>query len=77
MFFSNYASTRADLANFKWKFQNYAHSIQNDNVNCGVYICMFGQALISGSAYLFFDSSEKNLKKIRCMISQTICNNSG
>ncbi|CAF0896813.1 unnamed protein product [Brachionus calyciflorus] len=73
----NYAKTRSDRVNIHWRMMNLPHTRQKDNFNCGVYVCVFGKMLLSGSTNLYIDSLPESLKKIRSQISQTILDNSG
>ncbi|CAF0996719.1 unnamed protein product, partial [Brachionus calyciflorus] len=73
----NYAKTRSDLVNIHWRMMNLQHTRQKDNFNCGVYVCVFGKMLLSGSTNLYINSLPESLKKIRSQISQTILDNSG
>ncbi|CAF1024447.1 unnamed protein product [Brachionus calyciflorus] len=71
----DFSSRRNDLNKIEWKKQSYCHSIQNDSINCGIYVCIFGAALINGSNYLQFDTSKESLIKHRISIKESLINN--
>jgi hypothetical protein len=58
----------------QWSSNNLNHSIQEDNINCGVYICFFATNLLCGQSSL--DIHKKDIILYRIKIKQTLQKNS-
>ncbi|CAF1145787.1 unnamed protein product, partial [Brachionus calyciflorus] len=71
----NFSSKRKELSEKSWSKQNYEHSIQSDQINCGVYVCIFGEKLLKDEN-LIFETSYEYLKKMRLSINNTFIRNS-
>lgn len=71
-----FCSKRSDLRNFNWKKKHISHSLQTDNFNCGLFVCVFGERLLNQNENLFFDTSPKNLNRLRSEINDIFLKNS-
>jgi hypothetical protein len=70
-----FSESRREFQLFKWTCKNVNHSVQNDSVNCGVFICVFIQRFIEMVQDFSFDSSKENLLNLRKHIADTLSKN--
>ena len=61
-----------ELKLIKWRINSIAHTIQKDNINCGVYCCIYLEKLCKNNNDLFLMNEEANMflqrERINCIL---------
>jgi hypothetical protein len=65
-----FCESRKDLSCNKWKMSQEKYLLQNDNFNCGVFVCYFFSLLINGQQELL--NRQIDINCFRSEIKKTI-----